>query len=77
MEVLSVRLSDCDAVDSAGAINHINELPEHSKLDTVKCLCETVCSLIVSTDPADLDRPFVDLLLDVAPADINMLGAAI
>jgi hypothetical protein len=67
----------CGALDCAGAIYHSNELLESGKLDTVECLCETICSLVVCADPTNLNSTFVDLSLDVAPANVDMLGAAI
>jgi hypothetical protein len=64
----------CSAFDHCSAVNDANKLLECSKLDMVECLCETICSVIMSADPVKLDCPFVDLLLDVALAYIDMLG---
>jgi hypothetical protein len=65
------------ALDGGGTIHHSNELFEYGKPNTVECLCETICSLIVCADPAKLDISFIDLLLDVAPADVDVFRAII
>jgi hypothetical protein len=54
------------ALAGGGTIHHSNELFEYGKPNTVECLCETICSLIVCADPANLNISFIDLLLDVA-----------
>jgi hypothetical protein len=52
----------CGALDGAGAIHHSNELLEPGKLNTVECLCEAICSLVVCADPTNLNGAFVEVI---------------
>ena len=54
-----------------------NKCSESSELDPVEGFGKTISDLVVGVNPINLYSALLDLLLDKAPADVHVLGAAI